>query len=320
MNDGGDVLKALCTEPENYSEAGLQAIEEFAELDARPVSSTELETLIGKYDLLFVRLKTFVDSDALRSAKRLKAIASPTTGLNHIDLDAAEARGVALFHLKGQTDLLRTVTSTAEHTFALLLALYRNIPAAVSDVLDGNWRQDEHRGRELQGKRLGILGFGRLGRIVAGYGKAFGMQVTAFDHNFENAPEYLEISSSLEELARKADVFSIHIPLNAQTLGLIGSRAIGLLPSGAVLINTSRGEIVDEAALIEAIESGRLAGAAVDVVNDESHVETNRLIDYAKTHANVIVTPHIGGATVEAVEKTDLFVIKRLRNWLREHG
>jgi D-3-phosphoglycerate dehydrogenase len=311
-----DRPRALCPEPDNYSAAGLEAIREFADLSARPLSRDELLEVIGEADLLFVRLKTFVDASILERASRLTAIVSPTTGLNHIDLEAAARNGVEIFHLKGQVDFLKTVTSTAEHTWALLLALIRHIPSASADVTAGHWRQDVHRGHELQGKRLGILGYGRLGQIVARYGLAFGMDVYAFDRKGSEAPAGVTACSSLGGLLNVSDVLSIHVPLDDSTRSMIGEEELSLLPEGAVLLNTSRGEIVDEAALLDVLRSGRLRGAAVDVIANEGRYRESELLDYARTAANLLVTPHIAGATFEAVEKTDRFVIGKLKDWL----
>ncbi len=309
-------LKALCPEPNNYSDAGLAAIRSFADLEAESLNYRELLARVENCDLLFVRLKTFVDDEILKRAGRLKAIVSPTTGLNHIRLDVTEARGIKVFHLRGEVDFLQTVTSTAEHTWALLLALIRDIPAATTDVLNGFWQQDVRRGRELQGKRLGILGFGRLGRIVARYGHTFGMKIGTFDIHPVDTPEYVEVCRSMAELFSTSDILSVHVPLNDETKGLIGRNELFEMPEGAVLVNTSRGEIIDEPSLIDALDSGRVRGAALDVVADEKSYETNRLITYARTHSNLIITPHIGGATFEAIEKTDLFVIRNLISWL----
>lgn len=312
-------LTALCPEPENYSRAGLDAAAELLDLDTRTLDATELLAEIENYDVLLIRLKTFVGSGLLERASRLKAIITPTTGLNHIDLETAGAKGVAVFHLRGEVDFLRTVASTAEHTWALLLALMRNLPAAHGDVLAGRWRQDPHRGRELADKRLGIVGLGRLGEIVARYGSAFGMDVAAFDTGRVHPAPDVRLVSSLAELAGLADVLTVHVPLNDETRGMIDASILDRLPESAVLVNTSRGEIVDENALIDSLRTGRLSGAAVDVLSDEEAFAENALVAYAREHPNVIVTPHIGGATFEAVEKTDLFVLGRFRAWLEAH-
>ncbi|HLE57466.1 MAG TPA: NAD(P)-dependent oxidoreductase [Rhodothermia bacterium] len=320
MADNKPRLKAICPEPQNYSAAGLSAIGKLAELVSRPIQHEELVRIIPEFDLLFVRLQTAVTRDLLESATRLRAVISPTTGLNHIDLDAAAEFNIEVFHLRGQTEFLRSIPSTAEHTWALLLALVRRVPEAFESVRRGRWEQDPFRGIELHEKHLGVVGCGRLGSIVAHYGRAFGMSVSAFDPYAEFVPSYVDRCGSLEELLLKSDVLSVHVPLNDETTGMIGARQLESLPDGAVLINTSRGEIIDEEALLQALVSGRLSGAAVDVIRNElSPSERGRtLVSYARTHENLIITPHIGGATIEAVEKTDLFIVGRLVEWLKQ--
>lgn len=318
MPDQPPSLTAICPEPQNYSAVGLAAIGEIATLVSGPMSYDELLQCISDFDLLFVRLQTRVTRELLEAGGRLKSVASPTTGLNHIDLEAAEELGVEVFHLRDQTEFLRSIPSTAEHTWALLLALVRQIPAAFESVRDGRWEQEPFRGRELHEKRLGILGCGRLGGMVAHYGRAFGMRVATYDPYAAMIPSYVDRCETLEELLVRSDILSIHVPLNKETAGMIGERQLTSLPDGAVVINTARGEIMDEGALLKALMSGHLSGAAVDVVRNELN-STSRdgdLLEYARSHRNLIVTPHIGGATLEAVERTDLHIVERMKDWL----
>jgi D-3-phosphoglycerate dehydrogenase len=260
-----------------------------------------------------------VTRDLFESAVRLRAVVSPTTGLNHIDLDAAAEFNVEVFHLRGQAEFLRSIPSTAEHTWALLLALVRRVPEAFESVRQGHWKQEPFRGSELHGKQLGIVGCGRLGSMVAHYGRAFGMSVSTFDPYAEFVPSYVDRCESLEELLLRSEILSVHVPLNAETEGMIGARELESLPESAVLINTSRGEIIDEEALLRVLGSGRLSGAAVDVIRNElaPAEREGSLVSYARSHENLIITPHIGGATREAVEKTDLFIVGRLAEWLK---
>ncbi len=318
MSDSRPRLTAICPEPQNYSAAGLAAIGEIAILESGSMPYEELLERIPAFDLLFIRLQTRVTKELLDAGSRLRAVVSPTTGLNHIDLEAAAEHGVEVIHLKGQTEFLRSIPSTAEHTWALLLALVRHLPAAFASVRAGAWDQEPYRGHELHEKRLGIVGCGRLGAMVAHYGRAFGMKIATFDPYATFIPSYVERCETLQELLSRSDILSIHVPLNEETTGMIGRGEIGRLPAGSVIVNTSRGEVIEEDALVDALESGKVSGAAVDVVQHE--LEPNRgagpLIAYAGTHENLIVTPHIGGATFEAVEKTDLNVVLRLAEWL----
>jgi D-3-phosphoglycerate dehydrogenase len=311
-------LRVLCGEPQNYSKAGLDIVGSFAHLDAVTLSQTEFNSRAAEYDVLMVRLQLRVDRALIESAPSVRAVLSPTTGLNHIDLAAAEEHAVTVFHLRGETEFLKTITSTAEHTWALLLALIRNVPHAFESVQVGEWEQRPFRGRELKGKTLGIVGLGRLGRIVARYGWAFGMRVVAYDPYVMDVPDYVESCSGLRALMEQSDVLSIHVPLNETTSGMIGAQQLAWLPEGAVVVNTARGELLDELAILDGLSSGRIAGFAADVLADEHHIREagHPLVDFSKTHQNVLITPHIAGAAVEAIEQTDLFIINRLKNWL----
>ena len=181
-------------------------------------------------------------------------------------------------------------------------------------------------GHELRGRTIGLVGFGRLGRMVAGYATSFGMRVLAHDP-YVAAAEIAAAGAepvTLDALLGDSDVVSIHCTWSDETRGLIGARELGLMRPTAVLVNTARGEITDEAALLDALERGAIAGAAVDTLADErpdgSHLVGNPLVGYAREHENLIVLPHLGGATVEATARTQLFICERLAAWLEEHA
>jgi len=314
----GRRFRILCPEPRNFSQRGIAAAGRLAQLDALNLSQSEFEKLAGSYNAFMVRLSTRITSHVIAASRDLRAIITPTTGLDHIDLEAAHAKRIELFCLRGENDFLRTVTSTAEHTWALLLCAVRRIVPAQETVKRNRWRQDSFRSRELSGKTLGILGLGRLGTMIAGYGLAFGMRVVAHDPYVTTCPDGVALVKRLDDLLSASDIVTIHLHLKEDTIGLIGPRELGLLPRGAYVVNTSRGLIVDEHALLAALETGQLAGAAVDVVTNEASVfsGTHPMIQYAATHENLLITPHIGGASQDAIEKTDLFVMEKLERWL----
>ena len=307
-------FRILNAEPEGYSSAARAILETFAAVDEADLTRDGLLARVAAYDALIVRLRFHIDRPIIAAAPRLKAIVSATTGLDHIDLDAAERAGIAVLSLRGETAFLNSVVATAEHTWALLLALTRHIPAAHADVLAGGWRRDAFRGHDLRGRRLGLLGLGRLGRKVAGYGLAFGMRVLAYDPAPDVVPEGVTQCPTLDDLLRQSDILSLHVPLDESTIGLVGARELALLPPGALLVNTARGAIVDEAALLASLNSGRLAGAALDVLTGEPDALNPHLLGYARTHpTTLILTPHLGGATAEAMAATELFMAERLR-------
>ena len=251
----------------------------------------------------------------------MKAVVSATTGTDHIDLEAAQERGVAVLCLRGEYDFLKTISATAEHTWSLLLALIRRVPWAFDDVRRGGWNRDHFRGHDLIGMRLGILGLGRIGSQVARFGIAFGMEVGAFDPFKQSWQESVQRFATPEELLRSTEVLCVHLPLNEQTSGFLDEGRLRLMPAGSWLINTSRGAILDENALVKVLHDGHLAGAAVDVLSNEQVTGTrtdNPLLEYAKRRDNLLITPHLAGATREAMERTEIFMAQKLRRALSE--
>lgn len=313
------MIRILNAESAQYSEAALAILKTFGEVEEGDLNRVDLLKKINGYDVLIVRLRNQIDAQVMDAAPSLKAIVSATTGLDHIDVNLAAKRNIATLSLRGEPDFLRTIPATAEHTWGLLLALMRNIPAAHASVMRGEWQRDRFKGRELAGKRLGILGLGRIGEKVAVYGRAFGMSVLAFDPYRAEFPFGVTRKDSLENLMRDSDILSIHVPLTAETANLIGARELEFLPKDACLINTSRGAILDEKGLLDALQTGRLAGAALDVLAEERNLklETHSPTMYAKSHSNLLITPHIGGATYESMAATEVFMAKKLQAYLR---
>lgn len=311
--------RILNAEPENYSPLALEILQGAGQVRLAALSRAELLAALAEVDALIVRLAFQVDEEVFAAAPHLRAVVSATTGLDHIDLAAAERHGVQVLSLRGEVDFLRSIPATAELTWGLLLALTRNIPSAFSSVLAGEWQRDRFKGHDLAGRRLAILGLGRIGSIVARYGLAFGMRVYAYDPHPLTWVEGVKRTESMEELLVAADVLSIHVPLNPQTVGLVGAEQLNRLPPGALLINTSRGDVLDESALLAALQSGRLAGAALDVLSNErsAGLGSSALVEYARTHANLLLTPHIGGATYESMAATEIFMAHKLVNFLR---
>lgn len=267
-----------------------------------------------------MRLGHSIDRDVIKPAAKLRAIVSATTGLDHIDLDAAREHGVEVLSLRDETEFLGTIHATAEHTWALLLALKRRLVPASESVRAGEWDRDRFRGSELNGTRLAVLGLGRIGRKVAAYGKVFGMGIAAYDPYIMEWPARIKRANSLDELLREAEVLSIHVPLNDETRSSIDREKLALLPEGAVVINTSRGEIIDEDALADALEQRRLAGAALDTISHERNDTLrrgSRLMALARQTDYLLITPHIGGATPESMAKTEQFMARKLAQFLR---
>jgi len=312
-------LRILNVEPKGYSPKARIILDGLGVVCEQEVDRAGLIETICDYDILVTRLAHRIDKEVFAAAPHLKAVVSATTGLDHIDLVAAAAQGVEVLSLKGEVEFLRSVTATAELTWGLLLGLLRQIPSAADSVESGKWDRDSFRGHELKDKRLGIVGLGRLGGMVAGYGRAFGMIVRSYDPHIKSWPEGVERVETLDDLFATCDVISLHPPLNDETWNLIDESLISRLPQGAVLINTSRGAVVDEAAMLAALSSGSLAGAALDVLVDEGEggIEEKALVAYARDHKNLILTPHIGGATYESMEATEIFMAEKLERFVK---
>lgn len=308
-------MKALITEPYGYSSKAIDLYSKYCEVALGVKERADLLAKVKDKEVLIIKLGYVINSEVFDAAENLKIIACPTTGLNHIDLEAAHSANVKVISLRNEPDFLSSIPSTAELTWALLLNLMRKINSATASAADGKWMRSQFIGNELKGKTIGIVGFGRLGSIVAGYSRAFNMQVHCFDPYFYSVPKWLRRHHTLESLISTSDIVSLHIPLNSETEKLINARHFDLCKQSAVLINTSRGEIICEEALLEALKTEQIAGAALDVLANEIGQTSNfksPLLDYAKSNSNLLISPHIGGATIEAMEKTEIYVARKV--------
>lgn len=309
-------VKILISESDGFSAKAAELLGPVGELVLADLDRSGLLAAVGEADVLWVRLRNRIDAEVMTAAHRLKIVVTPTTGLTHIDLEEAGRRGIRVLSLRGETDFLRHIRATAEHTIALMLALLRHVPEATAHVQDGGWNRDLFRGVELHGKTVGIVGYGRLGRIVARYVRAFDTNVLAADPSMDTgAVEPGVTLVTLPHLLRNADLVTLHVNVSDKTQGFFGRKEFAAMKRGAWFINTSRGELVDETALLDALRSGHLAGAALDVLCHERSdgMHAHPLVAYAREHDHLMITPHIGGCTIESVEKTELFLAKKLR-------
>jgi D-3-phosphoglycerate dehydrogenase / 2-oxoglutarate reductase len=312
-------MKILLAESEGFSPLAVLRLRDRAEVIEADLRRNELLDAVRDADVLWVRLRTQIDREVFAAAERLRVLVTNTTGLNHIDLDEACTRGVHVISLRGEVELLRTVRGTAELTLGLALALVRQLPAAGAHVARGGWNRYRFKGHDLYEKTAGIVGYGRLGSIVASYFRALGMHVVAATREGDPMPASDHVTVvTLDQLLRQADLVSVHVDLNPGTRGMFGRDQFAAMKPGAYFVNTARGEVVDETALLDALTSGRLAGAALDVVSDELSpgLHQRPLLQYAATHDNVIITPHIGGYTFESLARTEEHLTDRLLDYL----
>jgi len=233
-----------------------------------------------------------------------------------------ERRGITIASLRGETDFLRTIFPTGEETIGLMIMLMRNLHLGYRGILQEEWWKERSYGHELAGKTLGVIGFGRLGSIVTRYATALGMKVIATDPNVSEANITAGGATkvSQDDLLKNADVISLHVLHAPELNNMMGRDEFRMMKKTAYYINTARGELNDEAALLEALESGWIAGAAIDVLANEdptgAFLKGHPLVAYAKEHSNLLIVPHLGGATFESMAKTEDFIAEKVvRSW-----
>jgi D-3-phosphoglycerate dehydrogenase len=259
-------------------------------------SDEELAERIGEFDGIVIRSATKMTAELIARASRLRAIGRAGVGVDNVDVEAATKRGIVVANAPESN-----VVTAAEHTMALLLALARNIPQAHGSLVAGRWERSSLSGVELYEKTLGIVGFGRIGQLVAQRARGFGMRVLAFDP-FVSAERYRELgvdkADSPEAIYREADFITVHLPKTPETEGFLDADAFAKMRDGARVLNVARGGLIDEAALKDALDSGKIGGAALDVFPSEPMTE-HPLFGYS----NVVVTPHLGASTAEATDR-----------------
>ena len=293
-------MKVLVREP--IADAGVEYLRERFDVDVD--FDGDLAERIGDYEGIVVRSKTKLTADLIDRAERLRVIGRAGVGVDNVDVDAATRKGIVVANAPEST-----VVSAAEHTIGLLLALSRNIPQAHASLRQGRWERSSYAGLEVADKTLGVLGFGRIGQQVARRALGLAMRVIAYDPFV--APERfrelgVERAESPEDVYRAADFITLHQPLTPETRGGVDAAAFAAMRDGVRLVNAARGELVDEAALLEALRSGKVAGAALDVFSAEPYAGPLLELD------NVVVTPHLAASTEEAQDRAGVIVAEQV--------
>jgi D-3-phosphoglycerate dehydrogenase len=303
-------MKVLVSD--NLGDIGVQMFqkEEGIEVDVKTgLAPDELKKIIGEYDALVIRSATKVTEDLLSSAKRLKVVGRAGIGLDNVDIPAATKRGIAVMNTPGGN-----VITTAEHAIAMMLSLTRKIPTGTSTLKQGKWEKKKLQGREIFNKVLGVIGFGKIGSIVADRARGLKMRVIVYDPYV--TPENIEKagfqSVSLEELYKQSDYITIHVPKLNDTVGFLNKKAFDQMKDGAMVINCARGGIVNESDLYAAIKSGKIAGAALDVFEKEPPGD-NPLFELD----NLVCTPHLGASTKEAQTNVAVQVAAQIIDFLK---
>ncbi|WP_019006471.1 phosphoglycerate dehydrogenase [Cohnella laeviribosi] len=305
------MFKVLVSDP--ISDLGISQLVEAPDISVDKrigLSEDELVAVIGEYDALLVRSQTRVTERIMTAGKKLKVIGRAGVGVDNIDLEAATKRGIIVINAPDGN----TIT-TCEHTFAMMMALARHIPQAYQKTVSGVWDRKSFVGVELRNKVLGVLGMGRIGSEVATRAKAFGMTVLGYDPFLtEDRAQKLGVKlASVDEVIRTADFITVHTPLTPETRHMIGKEQFAVMKPGMRIINCARGGIIDEKALVEAIDAGIVAGAAFDVFEEEPPKPDHPFL----SHPKIIVTPHLGASTVEAQENVAIDVSEQLLHILR---
>jgi D-3-phosphoglycerate dehydrogenase len=295
-----DRPRVLVREP--IAEAGIDLLRERFDVDVDP--NGDLAERIADYEGIVIRSATKLDADVIGRAHRLKVIGRAGVGVDNVDVDAATRRGIVVANAPEST-----VVSAAEHTIGLILALSRNIAQAHASLKQGRWERSAHGGIELAGKTLGVLGFGRIGQQVARRALGLEMRVVAVDP-FVARERFRELgverADSAEEVLAAADFLTLHLPLTSETTHYLDAQAFARMRDGVRLINAARGELVDEDALLEALHSGKVAAAALDVFSAEPYSGPLLALD------NVVVTPHLAASTEEAQDRAGVIVAEQV--------
>jgi len=303
-------MRILCLTPIKHLDGVFEYLKSFGRVDYLPDSPDNVirDTLsILDYDLIFCnpnKQNYMLDEYILKHFNG--TILTASTGLNHIDIDYCKQRGIKVLSHKNDTRFLNDLPSTAELAFGLMSSMLRNIPSSFEDVKVGGWDYDMHMGHQLQGKSIGIIGYGRLGKMMTKYCWAFGMNVRLYDP--------YEGYNDLDSLLKESDIISLHVHANDETRHMIDKKTLGKMKNNSYIVNTSRGEIVNEQDIIESLKSGKLKGYATDVIEDEyGNRYKSPILNGVKKGLNILVTPHIGGMTWEGQQKAYMWSISKLK-------
>jgi D-3-phosphoglycerate dehydrogenase / 2-oxoglutarate reductase len=291
---------------ERIAESGVQLLRERFEVElGLEMSDDELRERIGEFDAILIRSATKLTADLIERADRLKVIGRAGTGVDNVDVEAATKRGIVVANAPESNAI-----AAAEHTVAMVLALCRNVAQAHGSLIGGAWDRSRFAGSELYGKTFGVIGFGRIGQLVAKRAQAFEMEVIAFD-KFVAAERFRELgierATTTDELYARADIVTIHLPKTPETVNWIDAAAISKMRDGVRIVNCARGELIDLEALEQALDSGKVAGAALDVFPQEP-VTQHPLFG----RENVVVTPHLGASTAEAQDRAGIVTAEQV--------
>jgi D-3-phosphoglycerate dehydrogenase len=306
-------MKILCLTPIKHLDGIYEYLESFGTVDYYPnIDGINVRGLIGSfdYDVIFCnpnKQSYKLDENTLKDFTGAW-ILTASTGLNHIDTDYCTKRGITILSHKNDMKLLKQLPSTAELAFSLMSSIMRNIPSSFDDVKRGNWEYDKFVGHQLRGKTIGIIGYGRLGKMMTKYCEAFDMKVLKYD------PYVIKSGYNLDYVLENSDIISLHVHVTDETKYMINKKTLVKLKKNSYIVNTSRGEIVNERDVIDFLDSGHLKGYATDVIENEfDNIRNSPILHGANRGLNIIITPHTGGMTWEGQQKAYKWSINKLK-------
>ena len=302
-------MKILCLTPIKHLDGIYEYLETFGEVDYRPnMNGFDFSFVdMDKYDVIFCnpnKQNYKLDEYILKHFNG--TILTASTGLNHIDIDYCNEKGIKVMSHKEDMELLNELPSTSELAFGLMSSMLRNIPNGFNDVKNGGWDYDKFMGHQLKGKIIGLIGYGRLGKMMETFCNAFGMTVKIHDP--------YEGYDDLDLVLRESDIISLHVHANDETRHMINKKTLVKMKNNSYIVNTSRGEIVNEHDIVDTLRSGKLKGYATDVIEDEyGSRENSPILNGIKEGLNILVTPHVGGMTWEGQQKAYKWSISKLK-------
>ena len=312
-------MKIICITPIEHLDGAYEKLNSFGDLIYLPeITKDELKkTLFDKsFKYLFTNpnKQNFILDKEVLGESNIKVINTASTGLNHIDMNYCEQHGIDVWSLKNDYELINNLPSTSELAFGLMMSLLRNIPKSFNSIKSYNWDYEPYVGHQIKGKTIGIIGYGRLGKIMCDLFYGQGVKLLATD-------PYERITTArgvpLKELLQKSDVIFLHTHVTDETRGMVDEEFLSKMKKGSYLINTARGELVNEKAIIESIRAGHLKGYGTDVIADEfGNINKSELVEFTilNPNSNVIITPHIGGMTIEGQTKAYHWAVRKFKN------
>ena len=312
-------MNILCMTPIEHLDGAVDLINKCGEVTYKPnIKVSELKNVLIENEITHIftnpNKQNFHLNHSVLTGTNVEVINTCSTGLNHIDLEYCKIMDIEVWSLKKDYELINDLPSTSELAFGLMLSLLRNIPKSFHSVKDGNWDYEPYVGHQIKGKTIGVIGYGRLGKIMCQLFDGWGVELLCTDPYGSGLNTTVK-GVSIDELLEKSDVVFLHTHVTDETRGMVDEEFLSKMKQDSYLINTARGELVDEIAIIESIKIGHLKGYGTDVIKDEfGDIENSELVEFSiNPNNNVVITPHIGGMTIEGQTKAYLWAINKFK-------